>query len=116
MGADEEAPVASRVLPSDVVDRVDGLDEPQLRALIDYAQNRMRLVHPDVTEQIEAREAEEIVRIAERPTYTEVVKRQPCAEGCKECPHGPYLYHVREERRLDGTTHLHWTYLGRVQE
>jgi len=116
MGADAEPPVASGTLPDDVVEHIDDLDEAQLRAVIDYAQDRIRFVHPDVTEQIEAREGEEIVRIEERNGYTEVVKRQPCAEGCDNCPHGPYLYHVREERRPDGSTSLHWTYLGRIQE
>lgn len=115
MGADAERPVAPSTLPDDIVEAIDNLNEAQLRAVIDYAQDRMRFVHPSVTEQIEAREGEEIVRIEERNGYTEVVKRQPCAEGCTNCPHGPYLYHVNEEQRPDGSAHLHWTYLGRIQ-
>ncbi|WP_254534845.1 hypothetical protein [Halomarina litorea] len=116
MGADEESPVAPSTLPDEVLEHIDDLDESQLRAVIDYAQKRMRFVHPDVTEQIENRNGEEIVRIEERTGYTEVVKRQPCAEGCAECPHGPFLYHVCEERSPDRPTSLHWTYLGRILE
>lgn len=64
--------------------------------------------------EIEPGPGEEIVRIGERPGYTMVVKRQPCAEGCRNCPHGPYLYHVREEPRPEGGQKLQWTDLGPV--
>jgi hypothetical protein len=44
-----------------------------------------------------------------------MAKRQPCADGCPDCPHGTYLYHVREEKLLDGDTNHHRTFLGEVQ-
>ena len=65
--------------------------------------------------QIEAQSGEEIVSIEDHGAYTSVVKRQDCAEGCKECPHGPYLYHVTLEEQIEGKKKLHWTYLGEVQ-
>ncbi len=95
----QRAPVPPADLPQEAVNVVDELDEAELRAIIDYAQARKRFVHPHVTDQIEAKEGEELLRVEERNGYTEVVKSQRCADGCSECPHGPYLYHVREERR-----------------
>jgi len=116
MDGEAEEPVAPTELRAEAVALIDDLSEAELRATIEYARDRLQFVHPEVTEQIEARDGEEIVRIEDRGAYTEVVKRQPCATGCDECPHEPILYHVTEERQLDGTTDLHWTYLGRVYE
>ncbi|MDR5673583.1 hypothetical protein RH858_10580 [Halalkaliarchaeum sp. AArc-GB] len=105
-------PNPSSTLPPAVVEAIDHLDEAELRAVIDYAQQRYEVIHPDVSEQIEPGPGEEIVRIEEKPTYTLVVKRQPCGKDCDDCPHGPFLYHVREEPQLEGGTKLRWRYLG----
>lgn len=115
MGSNSEAPVPPEELPPDAVEILDDLNEDELRAAIDYAQARERSIHPGVTDQIEAQEGEELIRVEERSGYTEVVKKQPCFDGCDDCPHGPYLYHVREEQLPDGESKLHWTYLGIVQ-
>lgn len=116
MEADEAPPVAPSVLPDHVVDEIAELDESALRALIEFSRSRLQFVHPDVTEQIEAKEGEELVRVEDRGAYTEVVKRLPCAERCDDCPHEPVLFHVTEERRPGGSTGLHWRYLGRIRE
>lgn len=112
----EEPPDAPGSLSPAVVEMVDELHEPELRALIDYAGKRQQYLHTAVSEQIEPAPGEEIVRIEERAGYTEVVKREPCGEDCSDCPHGPFLYHVREETRPNGEQHLHWEFLGKINE
>lgn len=114
MGAEKKAPVAPNELPSNAVDVLDRLDEEELRAAIDYAQERRQYIHPDVSQQIKPRPGEEILRIKDYGIYTEVVKRQSCWNNCEDCPHGPFLYHVREESRPEGGASFHWTYIGRV--
>ena len=116
MDGEAEEPGAPSVLRADAVALIDNLGEAELRAVIEYARERLQFVHPNVSEQIEAREGEEIVCVEDRGSYTEVVKRRPCVDGCDECPHEPILYHVTKERQPDGTTSLHWGYLGRVHE
>lgn len=116
MGADTERPIAPSTLSKEAVAALDNLSETELRAAIDYARDRLRFIHPSTINRIEAQEGEEIVHIEERNGYTEVIKHQPCPETCNECPHGPYLYHVHEEQHPDGSTHLHWSYLGRIRE
>lgn len=111
-----DEPTPPNTVPDDVVDAIDQLSESDLRTVIDYAQERYEYLHPTVTEQIEAAPGEEILRVEERPEYTVVVKRQPCSQGCDDCPHGPYLYHVHEETHPDGSTALRWRYLGSVDE
>lgn len=114
--AEGQGPEPPRGLSEDAVAIIDGMDEDGLRAVIEYAQERRRRVHTEITESIEAAPGEEIVRIEERPSYTEVIKKEPCGEDCAECPHGPYLYHVREGKQQNGGAGLHWTYLGPVIE
>lgn len=31
------------------------------------------------------------------------------------CPHGPYLYHVTQERHSDGTETPYWRFIGEVR-
>jgi hypothetical protein len=112
----DDQPDPPSILPSEVVDVIDDLDEAELRAVLDYVHDRQEYVQTAVADKIEPAPGEEIVRIEERPGHTEVVKREPCGEDCEECPHGPFLYHVREEVRPDGETHLQWHYLGPTEE
>lgn len=105
-------PVPPEALPEDAAKAISALNRPELRAAIDFAQRRDRYLRPEATNQIEPGPGEEIVRIEERPSHTLVAKLQPCADGCSDCPHGPYLYHVREVTRPDGDSRLHWSYIG----
>lgn len=109
-------PTPPSVLPSETIEAVRQLDEPELRAVIDFAQQRYEVVQSDITDKIRARPGEEIVRVDRKDVYTVVVKRQPCGRNCSDCPHGPFLYHVREERDIGGKPDLRWRYLGTVHE
>jgi hypothetical protein len=101
-------------LPESLVRRLDGLTPRELRRVVDYAQRRLRERHSSVSTEIAAGPGEEILTVDERSAYTEVVKREPCGEDCDGCPHGPYVYHVYEEVKPDGSASLHWVFLGRV--
>lgn len=99
-------------LPADVADRLAGLDAHDLREAIVYAQEILRARGDHGTE-IQPGPGEEIVSVTEFPEFLEVVKRQPCEEGCADCPHGPYVYHVARESHADGHESTHWTLVGR---
>lgn len=101
-------------LPEDLVAELEGLQLHELREVVHYAQGRIRELQAPVSDQIEAAPGEEIHSTEERPEYTEVIKSEPCGDGCSNCPHGPYLYHVYEEVKPDGSASLHWVFLGRV--
>ena len=109
-------PTPPDALPATVVEMIGQLDDAELQALIDYAQEWYEYAHLSLSDQIEAASGEEIIRIEEYPEYTLVVKRQPCGMDCDDCPHGPFLYHVQEEPRLEGEPKLRWRYLGEVTE
>ncbi len=103
-------------LPDDLVEHLSRLDESELRAVISYSKSLLPRL-PTVDDLLEERPAEEILEVEEKEGYTRIVKKQPCAHGCDDCPHGPYLYHVRvEPHPEDGeSASLHWEFLGQIQ-
>lgn len=102
-------------LPGNVAATLRDLDGHDLREAVVYAQLLLRARHqrPPV---VDPGPGEEVVRTVERDGHTEIHKRQPCAEGCPDCPHGPYVYLVTRERGPDGEVNNHWTLLGRAED
>ena len=107
-------PTPPEGLPESLLGDLDELTSEQLRKTIIYARELLQ-ASDEAGSPIEPKPGEEIIRVTEHGGYTEVVKRFRCANGCSDCPHGPYLYHVTEEPRPDGGTHTHWSLLGRVE-
>lgn len=103
-------------IPPELADSLAGQDTPTLRRTIDYIRAVLRSRDNEMLNEIEARPGEELVRVTERDGYTEVVKRHPCVDGCPNCPHDPYLYHVHVEERPDGERTLTWNLIGRIRE
>ncbi|GGK78393.1 MULTISPECIES: hypothetical protein [Haloarcula] len=82
-----------------------------LRESVIYAQELLQHNH-EPTEQIEPLPGEEIVEIKGEGKRFTVLKRQQCADNCPDCPHGPYVYEVTQEKQLNGETHFHWAFIG----
>jgi hypothetical protein len=106
-------PTPPDALPSSIAAEFSQLDDESLRAALDYGQALLN-THTDPASKIEAGPNEEIVSIEDHGTHTTVIKYEDCADGCDECPHGPYLYHVRSEEHINGEENLHWVYIGEV--
>lgn len=100
-------------IPANVANVIAAADDSTLGAIVDFARAEIAERRRDLLE-IEPRPGEELVEVSDEPGYTSVVLRQPCADECDDCPHGPYLYHVRPERHPDGEASLHWVFLGLV--
>ena len=111
-----DTPVSpSAELPDDLATQLQEMDTATLQAVITYAQSLLPPT-PSISEFLDE-EAENVVDVLDHDGYTTVKKMEPCAEGCEDCPHGPYLYRVRVERSpADGSPYLHWDFLGRVTE
>lgn len=114
MGRDSTEPTPPEGLPEQLVSRLARLNADELRKTIIHAQELLQS-REETGPRIEPNPGEDIVRVTEEDGYTEVVKRTPCGNDCDDCPHGPYLYHVAEERRLDGSETLHWKFIGKVR-
>jgi hypothetical protein len=115
MAPPQDGPTPPEGLPDEVVATLTDLPPEQLRLAIVHAQELLQ-INDETGPPIEPGPDEDILRMEERDGYTEVVKRVPCAAGCDDCPHGPYIYHVTEEPRPEGGTHVHWSFIGRIEE
>lgn len=103
-------------LPDDLADELSQLTASELRAVVSYAKSLLPGL-PTVEDLLEELPGEEIVEVEDENGYTKVVKRQPCVQGCAECPHGPYLYHVQVARSPEDGEQpsLHWEFIGYVK-
>jgi hypothetical protein len=108
-----DGPTPPTGLPDELVSDLEELTSEELRNAIIHARELLH-AQEENTGPIEPSPNEDILRVTEHEGYTEVVKQFDCAQGCSECPHGPYLYHVTEEPRPDGSHHTHWSFIGRI--
>lgn len=115
MNSEGDEPTPPAGLPEHVSTALADLDPGELRKTIVHAQELLHAAE-ETDLPIEPGSEEDIIRTTEHDEYTEVVKTVTCAEGCADCPHGPYLYHVTEEPRPEGGEHTHWRFMGKVHE
>ncbi|MDQ2074666.1 hypothetical protein RBH20_19235 [Haloarcula sp. H-GB4] len=111
MGKENSPPAPPVDLPDDIGSVLQDATVHDLRESLIYAQELLQYNH-EPTEQIEPLPGEEIVEIKGEGKRFTVLKRQPCADSCPNCPHGPYVYEVTQEKRLNGDTHFHWAFIG----
>ena len=113
MTGSSDAPTPPEGIPDHLAGELNELTPEELRNTIIHAQELLQF-QEEKGSPIEPGPGEDIIRATEHEEYIEVVKQYSCAEGCEDCPHGPFLYHVREETRPEGGTHFHWTFMGKV--
>lgn len=111
-----EDPTPPDELPEQVVEAVTSLSSAQLRKLIEFAQSRLRITESSISELIEPKENEEIVRIKDYGYYCVVVKRKTGETDQEAASEPPHAYVVTIEPEREGGHHLHWEDIGRVVE
>lgn len=98
-------------VPAEVTHALQGSSDSQLREIIHYAQQLLR-EHPPLTDAIESREGEELLRMEDHGAYTLVVVERPDETGEAR---GPFAYRVRWEPNTKGERGKYrWHYLGQV--
>lgn len=98
-------------IPDDVITALEDSSDQQLREIIEYAQ-RLLKDHPSLTDEIESRESEELVRMEDHGEYTIVIVERPEETGAAR---GPFAYRVKwETNRDDEASKYKWHYLGKV--
>lgn len=108
-----DRPTPPEGLPDTLAKELNQLSPEELRNVIIHAEELLQFAS-ETDSPVKPGPGEDILRVTEQSGYTEVVKQVTCAEGCADCPHGPYLYHVKEEPRPEGGTHEHWSFIGAV--
>ncbi|EMA68942.1 hypothetical protein C461_04907 [Halorubrum aidingense JCM 13560] len=110
-----ERPTPPEGLPPKLVDALTDCTPEELRKAIVHAQELLHF-HGEAALPVDPEAGDDILRVTEHEEYTAVVKQFRCADGCDDCPHGPYLYHVTEEPQPDGNHKVHWTFMGTVRD
>jgi hypothetical protein len=103
-------------LPDALVEVLDDLDAPALRAVRAHVEQRLDGLRPTLRETIRSETDSEIVDIVDRRPYTLVRKHRSSGGGSEAGPQPLALYRVTREKRLNGERRLHWSYLGDVAE
>ncbi|NIC00028.1 hypothetical protein [Halobacterium sp. R2-5] len=109
-----DRPTPPEGLPEAVASDLSDLSPEELRNAVVFARELLQH-HHEGESPVTPAPGEDILRVTEHDGYTEVVKQFDCPEGCSDCPHGPYLYHVTEEPQIEGGAKPHWSFLGRVE-
>jgi len=98
-------------VPETVVTALEECSDTELREIIHYAQQQLR-DHQSLTDTIESREGERLVRRDDFEGYTIVIMERPEEPGWAR---GPFAYRVKWERTPDDTDgQYRWHYLGHV--
>ncbi|WP_323191202.1 hypothetical protein [Halostella sp. PRR32] len=97
-------------IPTRITNALEGSSDSQLREIIHYAQQLLH-EHPPLTDAIESREGEVLVRTEDYGAYTIVVMERPEETGEAR---GPFAYRVNWEPTVDDGGKYRWHYLGRV--
>lgn len=103
-------------LPNALIEKLDSLEPPELRAVHKYVEQRIESSHPPLEEQIRDEAEGEVIDIEDQGIDTLVRMRVPPQEDSEADSRPVSLYHVRRERHPDGEEDLHWSFLGEVQE
>ncbi len=98
-------------VPDELIAALEGSSDSQLREIIHYAQQLLR-EHPPLTDAIESRNGEELVRLTDHDGYSIVIVERP--EEPVEA-RGPFAYRVNWMPSMsEGEGQYRWHYLGRV--
>lgn len=100
-------------LSEGLITAIEDRSDRELRVIIDYAQQLLR-EHPPITDVIESRPGEQLVRVEDHGAYTIAVVGRPDETG-EACD--PFAYRVRWEPLIDDEGGRYkWHYLGKVNE
>ena len=98
-------------VPNSLTGTLEDSSNSQLRGIRHYAQQLLR-EHPPLTEAVESRQGEELVRIDDHDAYEVVVVKRPAETGHAR---GPFAYRVKWEPGIDEQEgQYRWHYLGKV--
>jgi len=100
-------------IPEEISSALRTSSDGQLREIIHFAQQLLR-DQPPLTDAVEARAGEELVRIADHGAYTIAIVERPDESGEAR---GPFAYRVKWEPNINtpGGTYK-WHYLGQVHD
>ncbi|MFB6200813.1 MAG: zinc ribbon domain-containing protein [Halorhabdus sp.] len=116
MSGQNSEPEAPDILSDALVQRIDSLELPDLKAVLSYVDRRIDAVRVPIEEVIEATAAGEVLHTENHGAYALVRTHPPDPDGPGANTDIVSLYHVRREPQPDEMESLHWAYLGDVHD
>lgn len=116
MSGSGEAPKPPDRLSDALIERLDNLAIPELKAVISYAQRRIESLRTPLEEEIRATASGEILEVENHGAYALVRKHPPDPDGEGAKRDVISLYHVRRTPHPDGREDLEWRFLGDVTD
>lgn len=105
----------SALLSQDLLERIEGLDLAELKALHAYIEPRIESLRTPLEAEIEADATGTILDVETHGEYAIVRTLSQRTEGTRLNTDIISMYHVRRGPQVDGRETLHWAYLGDVQ-
>ena len=100
-------------VPEELIAVLQNSADSQLRETINYARQLLS-EHPPITDAVESRHGEELVRVTDHGVYTIAIV--VCPDEPDEA-RGPFAYRVKWEPGIDdGEGRYKWHYLGKVSD
>ena len=103
-------------LPDALVEVLDDLDAPALRAVRAHVDQRLDDLRPALSDVIRSKTGSEVVDITDSGPYALVRKYRSSGNSSGAGRRTLSLYRVAREKQLNGEERLHWSYLGDVAE
>ena len=105
-----------RSFPDGLVEALDDLDGPALRAVRAHVEQRLDDLRPTLSEIVRSETGSEVVDITDSGPYELVRKYRSSGGGSGAGQRTLSLCRVAREKRLNGERRLHWSYFGDVAE
>lgn len=109
-----DKPTPPDTLSTELIQRIDTLELPELSELLSYVEERIDSLRTPIEAAIEANAAGKVIEIEGHRAYALVRMHPPTPDGTGVNTDITSLYHVRHEEHVDGSESLHWAYLGDV--
>lgn len=102
-------------VPDSLIEEIDTLDLPTLKAVKDYVDRRVGSLREPMQAAIEADSAGEVIEIEDHGAYALVRQHPPNPNGPGLRTDVVSLYHVRRQVAPSGEETLQWSYVGDVE-
>ncbi|AGN01033.1 hypothetical protein L593_05420 [Salinarchaeum sp. Harcht-Bsk1] len=111
-----EAPNPSDQLSDALIERLDGLEISELKAVVSYAQRRIESIRTPLEDEIRATASGDVLEIENHGAYAIVRKHPDDPDGDGAATHVTSMYHVQRTPHPDGEETLEWRFLGDVHD
>lgn len=103
-------------LPDELLERIDSLENTELKAVQSYVEKRIESLRTPFEEEIQATASGKILDIEKHGGYALVRMHPPDPESSDVDTDRVSVYHVKREPHPDGSESVHWERIGDMKD